>query len=872
MKKKIYLVISLVICFMLLMSFTACKEDEPTPPVDKILRLVVPSNWELEVGDSRTVDYTFDASITARTLTWTVDNTSIATVDEWGRVTAVSLGSAVITATNPAGITDSTTLTVVPCSTASTVSLSVVNYSGSAVSLGDNLQKVVTRYENGDENIPANIRSISDYSSYQSATTADGAIWTVTEYGVLRTYAAATNERDTEQRFMGNRYFYSSDTSGGNVLGIAADGANGIWTFMTQGVTHISMVEISGIDKALQMNAITDEYVMRRGMVSEAVYTDGEWIPQESDNDGLWTSMYAAGELMRYSVLKNSGTATADEIAAARESAMISTEAVLLLSNLCMRTGTTEAYVRYQPNARYDEANGRYLSETALEAGGDYSLNIPECSPADAFTYAYELYLEDGSTAYFLTDDYLDPYSAESWSDPRDGEGEYAKRTRNLEGYIVRTYSLREENNSVDGYIHWSFNDDGTAIGVSTKGESSLGYYLNGENLRGVTVDASGEVPARLWNDMIGEGYSVEDIVYKGDTSSDELIGHLFLYKLAYDILGSEDAELKSIIANTMDRLAQHVSDNNYMMVDGSGQPDTWAKFNREFFYNSSQLGGAPMTASVVLCLFKLAHYVTGYQKWADEYEMAALDPAYEYAKLTTQYHEQCYMLMMLTLDDVSPLIRNSLNNQADLSYGSATSEMLIRLFLNYSDEEMAMLAFYLLFQMEDDEQLLNLYRQAIDDWWISIKYSENPLWYYIYQLAYPDRTITDAYGNNILETAAWSLSRHPMDLIRYSASNTARDDIAEFGLSSLGFGDISLSYDCSNGKIDTSNFTTVFNVLLSGDAPEWAVAAYDERAFHKYNGSTYNLDGYNVNVMEGGTTYTLPFWMGMYHGMLSSD
>jgi hypothetical protein len=242
MKKKIYLVISLVICFMLLMSFTACKEDEPTPPVDKILRLVVPSNWELEVGDSRTVDYTFDASITARTLTWTVDNTSIATVDEWGRVTAVSLGSSVITATNTAGITDSTTLTVVPCSTASTVSLSVVNYSGSAVSLGDNLQKVVTRYENGDENIPANIRSISDYSSYQSATTADGAIWTVTEYGVLRTYAAATNERDTEQRFMGNRYFYSSDTSGGNVLGIAADGANGRWTFMTQRVTHISIV------------------------------------------------------------------------------------------------------------------------------------------------------------------------------------------------------------------------------------------------------------------------------------------------------------------------------------------------------------------------------------------------------------------------------------------------------------------------------------------------------------------------------------------------------------------------------------------------------------------------------------------------------
>ena len=78
------------------------------------------------------------------------------------------------------------------------------------------------------------------------------------------------------------------------------------------------------------------------------------------------------------------------------------------------------------------------------------------------------------------------------------------KRTRNLEGYVSRTYSFREENNPVDGYIYWSFNGDGTATGVSTKTENQLGYYLNGENLRGVVVDASGTIPQRLWNDLIG--------------------------------------------------------------------------------------------------------------------------------------------------------------------------------------------------------------------------------------------------------------------------------------------------------------------------------------------------------------------------------
>ena len=140
-----------------------------------------------------------------------------------------------------------------------------------------------------------------------------------------------------------------------------------------------------------------------------------------------------------------------------------------------------------------------------------------------------------------------------------------------------------------------------------------------------------------------------------------------------------------------MDRLAQHITDNNYMMVDGSGQPGTWSKFNRAFFYNSSQLGGAPLTAAVALSLFKVAHYVTGYEKWNNEYMMAALDPAYEYAKIMAQYAQQCYMVLQLTVEREfsnfidNPKFINSVKSQ--LKFGSPLAEMLTRLFLNYSDE-----------------------------------------------------------------------------------------------------------------------------------------------------------------------------------------
>jgi hypothetical protein len=48
----------------------------------------------------------------------------------------------------------------------------------------------------------------------------------------------------------------------------------------------------------------TEQYVLRHGLAAGANWNGTKWIPDTSDNDGLWTSMYGAGELMKYSVLK----------------------------------------------------------------------------------------------------------------------------------------------------------------------------------------------------------------------------------------------------------------------------------------------------------------------------------------------------------------------------------------------------------------------------------------------------------------------------------------------------------------------------------------------------------------------------------------
>ena len=136
-----------------------------------------------------------------------------------------------------------------------------------------------------------------------------------------------------------------------------------------------------------------------------------------------------------------------------------------------------------------------------------------------------------------------------------------------------------------------------------------------------------------------------------------------------------------------MDRFAQHLVDNSYNLVDGSGQPTTWAKFSRTYMHNGQVLGGAPLNTMVLLTVFKVAAHVTGYQKWEDEYRMAALDEQYQYAEVMTQELERYYLSILEYANSVSPILGYVLRPIV----GTEIFDTLYKLILNHSDEEMAM-------------------------------------------------------------------------------------------------------------------------------------------------------------------------------------
>ena len=216
---------------------------------------------------------------------------------------------------------------------------------------------------------------------------------------------------------------------------------------------------------------------------------------------------------------------------------------------------------------------------------------------------------------------------------------------------------------------------------------------------------------------------------WKGDTSSDEIVGHMFLYEIATDLL--PDAALKQRIAGTTARIMDHILDHGYYLIDVTGKPTLWGRWSPEYFRENPP--DSPLNSMELLSFLKTAAHVTGNPKYEKEYRKAALDLGY--AKLATRYKE-------------------------------------LREEINYSDEELAMLPFYGLFRYEKDADLLNrYYGPAMDAWWENMVREECPLWTFIYATGRPGAKVD-------LAGAAHTLYRMPVDTIEWTVRNSHRKDV----------------------------------------------------------------------------------------------
>lgn len=114
-----------------------------------------------------------------------------------------------------------------------------------------------------------------------------------------------------------------------------ADGMN-LWALCKDRVAHIEMIMLTAEEKADILLDETNNYVMRRGMVSqrglkECRDYESRYPYAACDNDGLFTSGYAIGEMFRYATLKEKLGKDHPRVRDARKNATKACEACLLL-------------------------------------------------------------------------------------------------------------------------------------------------------------------------------------------------------------------------------------------------------------------------------------------------------------------------------------------------------------------------------------------------------------------------------------------------------------------------------------------------------------------------------------------------------------
>jgi hypothetical protein len=232
-----------------------------------------------------------------------------------------------------------------------------------------------------------------------------------------------------------------------------------------------------------------------------------------------------------------------------------------------------------------------------------------------------------------------------------------------------------------------------------------------------------------------GEWHDTPDKAWrwKGDTSSDEIVGHYFVYGIYYDLVA--DAQEKTELRAALGRITDHILDHNYQLIDVDGQRTRWGWWGPDdIWLDASETG---LRALHILSHLRVAMHLAENTPSAARYRAE-----YENLVKMRRYH-------LLT------------RNQ----------KVAIPGHINHSDDELAFLSYYPLLQYETDQQLRGVYKQSLDRSWQVERPERNPLWNVIY-----------AVGSGAPEfdraESLRTLQEIPMDTITWTVHNSQRLDV----------------------------------------------------------------------------------------------
>ena len=143
------------------------------------------------------------------------------------------------------------------------------------------------------------------------------------------------------------------------------------------------------------------------------------------------------------------------------------------------------------------------------------------------------------------------------------------------DGFVARTYLAPHEPIPEDGLFYRIEGHEAVCVDLPQARERGI---------VGLRVKADAPVPERLTHLYTDEGLVREGLVYKGDTSSDELTHHYLLFWFAHRILGAEDPELDAMVKDRAEAILDHILSHGRTLCECDGKPTTWARWDKPYF------------------------------------------------------------------------------------------------------------------------------------------------------------------------------------------------------------------------------------------------------------------------------------------------
>ncbi len=218
---------------------------------------------------------------------------------------------------------------------------------------------------------------------------------------------------------------------------------------------------------------------------------------------------------------------------------------------------------------------------------------------------------------------------------------------------------------------------------------------------------------------------------FKGDTSSDEYVGHVFGLSIYYDYCANEDE--KKRIRDVHGELQRYIVLNGYKIVDLDGEVTTHGQFYPEWIKTTGQFGDAGLNSAMILGGLRFAYHITGDKFFEEHFYKLARDERYfDYVR---------------RIQDINTAVQ-----------------------INHDSEEMSFLALFTLIRLEKDPKFLKYWNEGLENIYQTQIKERNPEFNMIYAFFNPQ-------GNYHIDDSVRTLKEFYLHGIEWKVYNSHRAD-----------------------------------------------------------------------------------------------